>query len=82
MNRIEKEKLHRRTFWDVDFSALDPVKDKKFIVKRVVHHGSDREIDYIESLFSHREIFGILKRYKGVDPIVFNYYKTMSCVSG
>ncbi len=79
--KIDKRFLKARTFWDVDFRKLKPEKNKEFIVKRVVHHGSDEEIAYIDSIFSYGEIYAMLESYIGVSPIVLNYYRTMAHAS-
>ncbi len=70
--------LNPTTFWDIDLNLLDMVKDRDFIIVRVLERGTDVEIRYIESVYSQQEIISALEMTKGVSKKTLNFYKTIS----
>ncbi len=70
--------LNPSTFWDTDPKLLDLVKDRDFIIVRVLERGTDVEIRHIESVFSQQTIISALEKSKEVSRKTLNFYKTIS----
>lgn len=75
---LNKKYLKTRTFWDCDFDKLDVVKDREFMVSRLVQRGSDLEMLHLHSVFTYAEIYEILKHYMGIPKVALEHYKIMA----
>lgn len=79
--KLNKKFFRTQTFWDADFEKLDVIKDKEFIVSRVVERGSELEILHVHSAYTYREIYTILKHFMGTPKKTLMYYKIMADAS-
>ncbi len=75
---LQLDILNPSTFWDTDPKLLDLVKDRDFIIVRVLERGTDVEIRHIESVFSQQTIISALEKSKEVSRKTLNFYKTIS----
>ncbi len=79
--KLNKKFFRTRTFWDADFDKLDVIKDKEFMVSRVVERGSELEILHVHSVLTYLEIYNILKNFMGTPEKILIYYKAMADAS-
>lgn len=49
-------------FWDVDAGTLNPERNRKLIVERVIQRGSRADLQKLLSLYSKPEIADVLKQ--------------------
>ncbi len=60
-------------FWDMNFKELDMLKDKKIIIDRILKFGSEKEINWLLSNYSKKDIVGIIKFSKNIDKKTTNF---------
>ena len=53
-------------FWDVDPKTIDPQKHAKYIIERILEHGSDEEIRWMWSYYPHSLIKDRVENSRGV----------------
>ncbi|MHB1406362.1 MAG: DUF6922 domain-containing protein [Desulfitobacteriaceae bacterium] len=53
--------MNKALFWDVKMDEIDPIKHKKWLIKRVVQWGSLEDIQSILKLFALSEIIEIVR---------------------
>ena len=70
-----KANIHPRVFWDCRFEDLSLKKNKYFMIARTLMRGTDKEIHFIESLFSLDDILKAVERSPEVDAVCRNYYR-------
>lgn len=70
-----KANIHPRVFWDCRFEELSFKKNKYFMIARTLMRGTDKEIHFIESLFSLDDILKAVERSPEVDAVCRNYYR-------
>ncbi len=58
--------VFKKLFWDVDFSTIDPVKNKRFVIERVLEYGGLYHFEKLKELYSLDDIKEVLK-IQGVD---------------
>ena len=65
-NRNERPKFRQSLFWDVDPETIDPEKNAKYIIERILEHGSDEEIRWMWSYYPHSLIKDRVENSRGV----------------
>ena len=61
-------------FWDVDIKGLDTVKNKKFIIERLLRYGRPEQIKWMFACYSDREIIEVVKLSRTIDKKTANYW--------
>lgn len=75
-------------FWDTDVNTVDPVRDKWFVVEKVVNYGTIDSAKWLLSILALEDIVDILKRNYNVSTkaiklwgAVLNFnYNECSCM--
>ncbi len=60
-------------FWDVNSSALDPLKSKRLIIERVFTLGNLEEIKIITGFYGKEEIIKTLRNLNYLEPKNLNF---------
>jgi hypothetical protein len=68
-----KKILPAYLFGDMNFKELDMLKDKKIIIDRILKFGSEKEINWLLSNYSKKDIVGIIKFSKNIDKKTTNF---------
>lgn len=55
-------KIRNSIFWNTDFRKIDLIKNKKFIIQRILERGNKSEIDELIKLYSKSTIKQELKK--------------------
>jgi DNA-binding Xre family transcriptional regulator len=62
-------------FWDVDFSRLDPLQHKGYILPRILDRGDSAAVRWMRETYSKRQIFNFISRNrKKIDPRSLNFW--------
>lgn len=61
-------------FWDVDVKSLDIVKNKRFIIERLLQFGRPEQIQWMLARYSDGEIIEVVKSSKTIDKKTANYW--------
>lgn len=61
-------------FWDVDIKGLDTVKNKKFIIERLLRYGRPEQIKWMFARYSDSEIIEVVKSSRTIDKKTANYW--------
>ncbi len=60
-------------FWDVDIRSLDTVKNKKFIIERLLRYGRPEQIKWMLARYSDSEIIEVVKSSRTIDKKTAHY---------
>lgn len=65
-----KKKLHFRQslFWDVNPKNIDPKKNARYVIERILDFGNDQEIKWLAQHYSSKRIKDTLQRSRVIDP--------------
>ena len=61
-------------FRDVDIRSLDTVKNKKFIIERLLRYGRPEQIKWMIARYSDSEIVEVVKSSRTIDKKTANYW--------
>ncbi len=61
-------------FWDVDVKCLDTMKNKKFIIERLLQFGRPEQIKWMLARYSDREIIEVVKSSRTIDKKTAHYW--------
>lgn len=61
-------------FWDVDIEKVDPEKNSKFIIERVLKYGLTEHVNWLLHNYSERSIVEVVKKSKNIDRKTANYW--------
>lgn len=61
-------------FWDVDIDRLDTVKNKKFIIERLLRYGRPEQIKWVLASYSDNEIIEVVKSSRTIDRKTATYW--------
>ncbi len=64
----------KKLFWDVDFSTIDPVQNKRFVIERVLEYGDLYHFEKLKELYSIGDIKEVLKNSKTISFKTANFY--------
>lgn len=64
----------KKLFWDVDFSKIDPVKNKRFVIERVLEYGDLSHFKKLKEVYSLDDIKEVLKNSKTISFKTANFY--------
>lgn len=64
-------------FWDVDASKLDIIKDKNFIIARVLEYGIMEQIKELRTIYSDDEIRYVVKNSRNISKRVATFWSTI-----
>ena len=64
-------------FWDVDASKLDIIKDKNFIIARVLEYGVMKQIKELRNIYSDNEIKYVVKNSRNISKRVATFWSTI-----
>lgn len=53
---MEKMPLRRSLFWDVDPRTIDPEKNARYVIERILDFGEPREVDWLFKRYPQTEI--------------------------
>ena len=62
-------KFRQTLFWDVDPKTIDPQKNARYIIERIIDFGSDEEAKWIYEFYPHRLILDVVKKSRGLHPV-------------
>lgn len=63
-------KFRRSLFWDVDPKTIDPEKNAKYIIERMLEFGNDDEVRWMWSYYSLGLIRDVVDNRRGIRPTV------------
>ncbi len=66
--------IFKKLFWDVDFSTIDPVKNKRFVIERVLEYGDLSHFKKLKEIYSLDDIKDVLKSSKTISFKTANFY--------
>jgi len=66
--------IFKKLFWDVDFSTIDPVKNKRFVIERVLEYGDLSHFKKLKEIYSLDDIKEVLKSSKTISFKTANFY--------
>ncbi|MCC7532413.1 MAG: hypothetical protein IT246_00580 [Bacteroidia bacterium] len=69
--------LSAHLFWDTKVSELDMQKNKRLIVDRVLHRGTQQEWDFIIDYYGQKELIEILCELPVIAPKEANFVKVL-----
>jgi len=72
MKRIPKYMI--RYFWDVDFKSIDVVRNKFFIIKRILENGDKKSVKWMFGKYNFSDIKYSLLNLKGYDKKTLNFW--------
>ncbi len=61
-------------FWDVNARSLDTVKNKKFIIERLLQYGRPEQIKWLFTHYSDNDIVEVVKSSRTIDKKTANYW--------
>lgn len=61
-------------FWDVDVMSLDIVKNKRFVIERLLQFGRPEQIKWMLAHYSDSEIIEVVKSSRTIDKKTANYW--------
>lgn len=64
----------KKLFWDVDFSKIDHVKNKRFVIERVLEYGDLSHFKKLKEIYSLDDIKEVLKSSKTISFKTANFY--------
>ena len=64
----------RGIFWDTDIEQLDPEKNKRFIIARMLEKGGIRGLIWTEAVYTRAEIIDVICHRRDLSPVVRNFY--------
>jgi len=67
-NPIEPIEFRPALFWDVDPKTIDPEKNARYIIERVLDFGNDEEIRWVWKFYSHDLISDVVGKSRGLFP--------------
>lgn len=72
-NRLMKDRnskaiisFRQTLFWDVDPKTINPEKNAKYIIERILEFGNDEEVRWMWSYYSHSLIKDRVEHSRGV----------------
>lgn len=66
--------MHKSNFWD-KWWKVDWIKDKKYIILRVLQHGTQKDFDEIKKKYKISEILEVVKNnYYNLDDLTRNFF--------
>ncbi|HEX9722058.1 MAG TPA: hypothetical protein VGA53_02235 [Candidatus Paceibacterota bacterium] len=71
-----KDAIPRRTslFWDVDPKTIDPKKNARYVIERILEFGRDSEIRWLLHYYPVTIITGAIKRSRILSPKTANFW--------
>ncbi len=69
--------LSSNCFWDVDIEELDLVKHKKFIISRVLEHGTLGQIKELKKTYSKNEIAEVVRNSNNISRRVAMFWANL-----
>ena len=67
------ETLNRRIFWDVQFAAIDEVKHRSFVIRRVLECGSLADIQRTIAHYKTSVVAEEVRQMRSLDPITLSF---------
>ena len=61
-------------FWDVKFEDLEIKKHQIFILKRLMEHGNDKAVSWMQKNFKPAELKNALSNYRGYSRKSANFW--------
>jgi hypothetical protein len=62
-------------FWDADFSRLDPVTHKRYILERILSRGNTEAVEWMRACYPKRQILNFInKNLSRMDARSLNYW--------
>ena len=71
-------KFRPELFWDVDPKTIDPEKNAKYIIERVLDLGYDNEIKWLWNYYSHDFISKTVKNSRTIFPFTKNLWQELT----
>ena len=68
-----EEKI-KKYFWDTDFELLEPKKNKKYILERILEMGDGNAIDWMFKTYSRQDISDALKNNRKISKKSSNFW--------
>ncbi len=60
--------LPKNVFWDVDVSSLDQIRDRQFIIERVLEYGDEKIARWLLKSFPRASIVSVVKNSRRLTP--------------
>jgi len=67
---VKPIKFRRSLFWDVDPKTIDPEKNAKYIIERMLEFGNDDEVRWMWLYYSPELIRDVVNNRRGLHPTV------------
>lgn len=56
-----KIKFRQSLFWDVDPKTIDPDKNARYVIERILDFGTDDEVRWMDQYYTRRKIKPVVK---------------------
>jgi hypothetical protein len=64
----------KRYFWDVKFDEIDPSKNARYVIERLLEYGDFPELRWLLQSFSRQKIANVLKNSRSLSLRSANYW--------
>ena len=64
----ENMPLRKSLFWDVNPKTIDPDKNAKYIIERIMDFGNDREARWIYGRYPRSLLHDVVKKSRSLHP--------------
>lgn len=71
-----EEKL-KKYFWDTDFESLNPEKNKKYILERILEMGDDNAVNWMLKTYSQKDISDTLRNNRKISKKSSNFWNVV-----
>ena len=89
MSSTTKPDISKRVFWDIDFESLDYIKDRFYIIEKVMNYGLWNDFielvkfygkdtikkEIVQSSYLKKDVLNFLCLYLDLKPSQFKCYK-------
>lgn len=71
-------KFRPSLFWDVDPKTIDPKKNAKYVIDRMLEFGNDQEIRWMWFYYPQELIRDVVENMRGLRPTVRPLWKSLT----
>jgi len=74
MKDMEIEKIIQPYLWGVDIESLDIDKDRFLIIERLLEHGGDRQVKFVQDKFTREDMVQVIQESSYLSRKTVNYW--------
>lgn len=61
-------------FWETELSQVSPIRNRKYIIERVLEYGDDRAIRRLQKMYSPAQIAQVIRSSRVISPNTANLW--------